>query len=724
MKIRNKLLLAFLGVGLTPLIISAFLFWSATHKISNESAKHFEELATNLIETIERNLFERYGDVQAFGLNTIIQDTEHWYKKGDDNPIVQVMNAYVDTYDIYYLTVLVDLEGKVIAVNNRDDSGQPIQSEFIYQQNFSNKSWLRDALAGRFLTNSDGSVTGTVVEDLYQDSNVQQVYQDDGLTLGYTAPIRDASGNVIAVWKNFAKWSLAEDIVISTYDRLHHHGLQSTEITLIDSQGRVIVDCDPITHGKKINHDLTSVILKRNLADLGVLAAQEALAGRSGSGLIMHARKQISQVCGYAPSQGALGYPGLGWSALLRVSEAEAFALSKLIRTELVLMLIISTISVILFAVFFAKMLVKPIRLIIDRIKDIAQGEGDLTKRVDQNRGDEIGELGKWFNAFVAKIHDVIAEVSDATREVAAAATEIAASSDEMAAGMSEQSSQVMQISSAIEEMSASVVEVARKSSEAASNASESGQVAQKGGEVVNETIAGMNAISDAVTAGAASVTELGKRGEQIGEIIEVINDIADQTNLLALNAAIEAARAGEHGRGFAVVADEVRKLADRTTKATEEIAESIKAIQSETGEAVQRMNGGTDQVDKGVERATEAGRSLQQIVSGAQEVASMIQSIAAAAEEQSAASEEVSRSVDAVSAVTRQATEGASQAAQAAGQLSTKAEQLQKLIGTFKTGSVTTGSASTSHFSGANSDGEDNCHLKAAAAEFKKQLV
>ena len=377
-----------------------------------------------------------------------------------------------------------------------------------------------------------------------------------------------------------------------------------------------------------------------------------------------------------------------------------------------------------IFVLLLRTMFSKPVATLIDRIKDIAQGEGDLTQRVDVNSKDEIGELGKWFNAFVAKIHDVIAEVSDATREVAAAATEIAASSDEMAAGMSEQSSQVMQISSAIEEMSASVVEVARKSSEAASNASESGQVAQKGGEVVNETIAGMNAISDAVTAGAASVTELGKRGEQIGEIIEVINDIADQTNLLALNAAIEAARAGEHGRGFAVVADEVRKLADRTTKATEEIAESIKAIQSETGEAVQRMNGGTDQVDKGVERATEAGRSLQQIVSGAQEVASMIQSIAAAAEEQSAASEEVSRSVDAVSAVTRQATEGASQAAQAAGQLSTKAEQLQKLIGTFKTGSVTTGSASTSHFSGANSDGEDNCHLKAAAAEFKKQLV
>ena len=384
--------------------------------------------------------------------------------------------------------------------------------------------------------------------------------------------------------------------------------------------------------------------------------------------------------------------------------------------------LVIAGIGVFIF--LLRAMFARPVANLIERIKDIAQGEGDLTQRVEVNSEDEIGELGKWFNTFVQKINDVIAEVGGVTREVAAAATEIAASSDEMAKGMSEQSSQVIQVSSAIEEMSASVVEVARKSGEAAGNASKSGEVAQEGGKVVDETIQGMNAISEAVSAGAASVAELGKRGEQIGEIIDVINDIADQTNLLALNAAIEAARAGEHGRGFAVVADEVRKLADRTTKATEEIGDSIKAIQTETGEAVTRMNAGTEQVKTGVERATEAGRSLQQIVTGAQEVASMIQSIAAAAEEQSAASEEVSRNVDAISAVTRQATEGSSQAASAASQLSTKAEQLQKLVSTFKTGA--SGGQSGTSFGGTSTPagGADTDPLKAAAAEFKKQIV
>ena len=340
--------------------------------------------------------------------------------------------------------------------------------------------------------------------------------------------------------------------------------------------------------------------------------------------------------------------------------------------------------ATILFIVLLRRMLGKPIAALIARIREIQQ-ENNLTKRVEVRSKDEVGQLGECFNGFVGTLQGVISDVAGSTHEVAGAATEIAASSEEIASGMQEQSSQITQVSSAVEEMSASIVEVARKSGEVANGAQESGKAAEEGGDVVRDTIVGMNSIADAVTAGAASVSELGKRGEQIGQIIEVINDIADQTNLLALNAAIEAARAGEHGRGFAVVADEVRKLADRTTKATEEIAQSIQAIQSETGEAVTKMNAGTEQVTIGVEKATEAGKSLEQIVAGTQNVASSVQSIAAAAEQQSAAAEQVSRNIESITAVTAQSTEGAQQAAQAATQLSGKAEELLALVGRFK---------------------------------------
>jgi methyl-accepting chemotaxis protein len=394
-----------------------------------------------------------------------------------------------------------------------------------------------------------------------------------------------------------------------------------------------------------------------------------------------------------ADGRDILGFPMENWSVgdmhganhVVLPMEPVDGQVASFIMTGLMWTAPVVLVATVIFVLLLSMMFGRPVRRLIERVRDIAEGEGDLTQRIDVRSQDELGQLGKYFNLFIEKVHEVISTVARTTDGVAAAATEIASTSDQMRSGMAEQTSQVTQVSAAVEEMSASVIEVARKSADAARNADEAGEAATQGNQIVDQTVAEMNSISDAVTASSASVKDLGKRGEQIGEIIEVINDIADQTNLLALNAAIEAARAGEHGRGFAVVADEVRKLADRTTQATEEIASSIQAIQTETTSAVERMDAGSRQVGEGVSKATEAGKSLAQIVNNSREVASMIQSIAAATEQQSATSEEVARSIESIAAVSEQSRDGSEQAAQAAEDLSREALRLQELVGQFK---------------------------------------
>jgi len=335
------------------------------------------------------------------------------------------------------------------------------------------------------------------------------------------------------------------------------------------------------------------------------------------------------------------------------------------------------------FMVMMRRMLARPLAQIVDVMK--ISGEGDLTQRIEIKSADEMGTLAKWFNAFLDNMTNMVTEIQSTSQAVASASTEIAASSEEMATGLQTQEQQTQQVAAAVEELSQSVNEVAAKSADATTASEESQHQAEEGGGIVSSTVEEMEGIAREVQGSAETINTLGEKSETIGEIIAVINDIADQTNLLALNAAIEAARAGEHGRGFAVVADEVRKLAERTTEATEEVSLSIRGIQTETASAVTLIEAGSARVGKGVDLATQAGVALGSIVDGSQNVQSMVQDIAAAANQQSAATGEIARAVEGINSVTRQSSEGASQASQAAGDLAHQAEQLQSLVGQFK---------------------------------------
>jgi len=312
--------------------------------------------------------------------------------------------------------------------------------------------------------------------------------------------------------------------------------------------------------------------------------------------------------------------------------------------------------------------------------------EGDLSILLDIEKDDDMGRLFKGFNNAVGKIRNLLTEVIAAIDATASASNQISGSTEEIAAGAQEQSSQTTEVASAIEEMTKTIIETTTHSSNAAESAKKAGSIAHEGGLVVEETITRIIRVAEAVKISSQKVATLGKNSEQIGEIVQVINDIADQTNLLALNAAIEAARAGEQGRGFAVVADEVRKLAERTTKATKEIAEMIKQIQKDTFAAVETMNEGTEAVEKGRDSAYRAGQSLKQIIKGAEETLKVVDQVAIASEEQSTAAEQISRNIDGINNITKETTLGIQQIAKASEELNNLTANLQTIASQFIT--------------------------------------
>ena len=420
-----------------------------------------------------------------------------------------------------------------------------------------------------------------------------------------------------------------------------------------------------------------------NLQPVNSPGSKAALAGTTGFDIFPDYRN-VPVLSAYAPIE----IDGLHWAIMSEIDETEAFAAADTLTEEILFLSAGITIALIIVALgvslWFASSVTRPITQLSKTIRDI-ESESDLTRQIDINSNDELGQTAQAINAMLAKFRSILQQVSSNTCQLATAAEETSVITRQTTEAVQQQLAETTQVATAMNEMSATVQEVATNTSSTASASAEANTESREGRQVVDQAIAQISELASQIESAASVIQSVQQDTDSISAILDVIKGIAEQTNLLALNAAIEAARAGEQGRGFAVVADEVRNLASRTQQSTKEIHQMIDKLQSGSQQAVGVMEQSQKQAQSAVEHATNAGASLTSIAGVVENINDMSTQIASAAEEQSVVAEEINRNIVSIRDMAEQTAAGTENTAAASDELAQLATKLQSLVGQFR---------------------------------------
>lgn len=688
--ITTKLVWILVFFSLIPLSVQVYSLFQTAEVLKKEVGVQYQDVAEVIVEKISLYLVERSADAQILSRSPILGGAELWGQAvRPSHEFVQVLNAYVQATGMYSLVQVVDLDGNLIAVNDHDAEGLPLRTEGLYGKNYRLTPWFRALQQGGERGRSpEPSLTRNVtqevfVESVMVDQDVQALFpKESSLTIGLSVPLY-AHGRVVGYGSHRIKFSKIEAFFQEAYQDLKKVGFPHAEFILQDGQGMTLMEYAPAVHGtEEVTHDLENVVFKTNLAQLGLDAAQFAVQGQSGNARNFHPGKNANQVIGYSPMSGAGGSLGMHWSVLVQVPEDEAFSHVRSLTNKTLLEMLVGLLVVVPIGIFMG-------RKVVSRLKPVWEvaakaSKGDLTHRVPVKTQDELGQMGLALNNLLDELSRMLLQTRNVAHSLSQASVQLSSVGHQVVQASQSQVHQATQVAAAVEEMSATADDMARHTQALASTASGVNDSAVRGGDIVVSSIHGMESVSSRIQESASRIQNLGQRSKDIGDIIGVIEDIAEQTNLLALNAAIEAARAGEQGRGFAVVADEVRKLAERTGKATKEIATVIESVQAGTHEAVRSMEAGTEEAHTGMVLAREAGSRLTEIVQGVQRVVDMIQHFAESTKQQSAVSGQISSSIQQVAQLSQDNESHIQGVATATKQFAALAEELQTSLSRF----------------------------------------
>jgi methyl-accepting chemotaxis protein len=706
-----KLILQSLLILFPVFILSGFFITNSIQTMAERSAgNQVRQLAFEAADKLDRNLFERYGDVQAYAkssaaisLNQI--QIERW------------MEIMLATYrPIYRLMLVANKNGRVIASYGVDNDSMDVNAAWnkldtssLRGLDVSGERWFQNALKM-----PDGSA---VVRDVAKDPMMQKLYgQEKSVAMTFSAPIRNATGQVIGVWHNFFNWEVAKNIIQEVQDRASVDGYLSTRFLIAADNGLLLyTPTGQYSFEKNIRQEkFASFELSRTTPE-GFVKARDF----SDPELTLDSTGLV----GFYVSKGYSSYSGLKWVVLASRSTAEVNAEGSGLNQILTILRLGAFLIIAIVLFIAARYITQQITALTKNAEALALGR--LDQKLGRTGQDEIGrlttsfhhmvsyqremanianaisqgnlamsfeakseqdELGVAFALMSKNLRELLSAVTQSSSAVAATSSQILATAAQQASGVHQQSAAVAQTSATVDQVRSSsdqAVGIAMTVSESASSAS---NVATAGVEAANQANQGMSEIRARVQQIAENILALSEQTQAIGEIIATVNDIADQSNLLALNAAIEASRAGEQGKGFAVVAQEIRLLSEQSKAATGQVKSILGEIQRATNSAVMTTEQGIKVADEGVDNIARVLTVIEELQGAVQYAAHNAQLISASVRQHSAGMEQITGAMQSIGSATKDNLSSAQNTKKAAETLAALSSQLRGMVEQYQT--------------------------------------